>query len=256
MQEKLYQGYSLHMDKFYNNFTLAKQLLSFNTYCTGTLHAGRRYIPEDVAKAKLNIGESISRYAEGVFIGKWRDRRDVLYISTEHDNEMVKDRNYKRDTKKKPKPIVEFQKYIPGIDLQEQMMSYYPFSRKTIGWYKKLGFHVIHMMVFNAFLLYIKYSGKKMPFYDFRLSIVEDLLPADHALSTAPKKPPKLTLLEHFPTKCLKNEQGRAMRRRCKSCWSKNIRKDTQYLCTTCPGSPGLCLEPCFKEYHAHVKLK
>lgn len=46
------------------------------------------------------------------------------------------------------------------------------------------------------------------------------------------------------------DSSGKAKRKRCKVCYSKNIRKDTSYYCPACPGSPGLCLGECFREHH------
>ncbi|KAJ8913138.1 hypothetical protein NQ315_006056 [Exocentrus adspersus] len=74
------QGYSLYMDNFYNSVDLAKQLVDRNTCCTGTLRNGRKGNPSDVAKAKLKVGSG------QICVGKWKDKRDVLYISIEHEN--------------------------------------------------------------------------------------------------------------------------------------------------------------------------
>lgn len=38
-------------------------------------------------KAKLKQRENESRFSNGIHIGKWKDKRDVSYISTEFGNE-------------------------------------------------------------------------------------------------------------------------------------------------------------------------
>ncbi|XP_011052451.1 PREDICTED: protein bric-a-brac 2-like isoform X7 [Acromyrmex echinatior] len=40
--------------------------------------------------------------------------------------------------------------------------------------------------------------------------------------------------------------------RRCKMCTSKGFRKETRYYCATC--NVGLCVTPCFKEFHINVR--
>ncbi|KAG5891963.1 hypothetical protein JTB14_003049 [Gonioctena quinquepunctata] len=38
--------------------------------------------------------------------------------------------------------------------------------------------------------------------------------------------------------------------RRCEKCANKQIRKQSRYLCPLCPGTPTLCVHPCFREWH------
>uniref|UniRef100_A0A1B6LW93 PiggyBac transposable element-derived protein domain-containing protein n=1 Tax=Graphocephala atropunctata TaxID=36148 RepID=A0A1B6LW93_9HEMI len=138
MQGKLNCGHSLYMDNFYNSFSLASQLLRRNTYCTGTLRLDRKYISKQVKSAKLKKGETIGKYAESVMVGKWRDKRIVSYISTEHKNKMVTSINRNGVEREKPLPIVKYNHFMKGVDRSDQMMSYYPCERKTLRWYKKI----------------------------------------------------------------------------------------------------------------------
>lgn len=50
---------------------------------------------------------------------------------------MVTIENRRRQQKKKPKPIVQFNAYMKGTDRLDQMMSYYPCERKTIRCIRK-----------------------------------------------------------------------------------------------------------------------
>ncbi|KAG5890310.1 hypothetical protein JTB14_032821 [Gonioctena quinquepunctata] len=93
------------MDNYYDSFGLAKTLPDQGTHCTGTLRLDRKNNPEHVKGKKLQKGETVSCYAEGVMIGKWRDKRDVGYISTEYENNMVEiesRRGEKNGCNKKP----------------------------------------------------------------------------------------------------------------------------------------------------------
>nr|XP_023028663.1 piggyBac transposable element-derived protein 4-like [Leptinotarsa decemlineata] len=137
MNHYLNAGHALYMDNFYNSFGLAKKLLEVNTYCTGTLRAGRKETPKDVTTAKLKKGETKGAYKQNVLIGKWRDKRNVLYISTEFKNDIVPAQNRNGIIKEKPLPIAEYNKFMSGIDRMDQMMSYYPSVRKSLRWYKK-----------------------------------------------------------------------------------------------------------------------
>ena len=136
---------------------------------------------------------------------------------------------------------------MSGIDRQYQMNSYYPFSRKTIRWYKKIGIHVIQMPLLNSYNLYNQSQvGSKMTLYDFRLSILSELLPAFPKPSLDVKR-------KHIPKTHEIGKSGRALRKRCCVCAKKKIRKDTSYFCSICPNHPSLCLEPCFVKFHNNI---
>jgi len=49
------------------------------------LRANRRGIPKEITTARLKRGEVVGRENEsGIVIMKWRDKRDVLVLSTRH----------------------------------------------------------------------------------------------------------------------------------------------------------------------------
>lgn len=63
---------------------------------------------------------------------KWKDKHDVLCIRSEFKNKMVETTNRHGQKKIKPLLISEYNKNMPGIDRQDQMMSYYPAIIMTI----------------------------------------------------------------------------------------------------------------------------
>jgi len=139
MSDKLNNGHALYMDNFYNTFDLATKLIEKNTYYIGTLRVNRKNTPKDVAQAKLKMDETIARYSQGVVIGKWKDKKEVTYLSTEFKNNLVVSTNRKGNEKIKPEPIVQYNRFMSGINRQDQMHSYYPFTRKTIRCIKNRG---------------------------------------------------------------------------------------------------------------------
>ncbi|KAK9703097.1 Transposase IS4 [Popillia japonica] len=184
-------GHSLYMDNYYNSYELAKQLAARKTHCTGTLRSNRKSFPKEVGSKKLKRGETIAKYANGIMIGKWKDKRDVVYISNEYKNDMVQIQNKRREIKSKPLPIINYNKYMTGVDRQDQLLAYYPCERKTIRWPSKIFVHILQLIMINAYHLYNKYSGTRLSLYDFRLSVIGSLL----------KQPPKpdsgFTIFEH-----------------------------------------------------------
>lgn len=259
LEEKLGQGHAVYLDNFYNSVDLATRLLENDTYCTGTLRSDRKHNPQDVMKAKLKRGENESRFSNGIHIGKWKDKRDVNYISTEFGNETGIFKNKRGKETEKPKAILNYNNYMSGIDRQDQMLSYYPCNRKTIRWYKKLFIHVLQMSLTNAHYLHRKYSGgHRLRFYDFRLEVIGDLLgPSDDVLVHPPnqKKNPNarhcLSKIEKTMNELKKGrtESKRVSRKECRTCRKNKIRKQTTFECKECPGNPGFCVK-CFEDFH------
>lgn len=56
-------------------------------------------------------------------VAKWRDKREVTYISTEFPNNLLKMANRRDDGKETPCPITEYNKNMGGVDKVDQMMS-------------------------------------------------------------------------------------------------------------------------------------
>lgn len=241
-------GHSVFMDNYYNTYELVKRLAERKTHCTGTIRSNRKTLPKEVVEAKLKKGETLAKYADGVMIGKWRDKRFVMYISNEYKNDMVETQNRRNETKLKPMPIKQYNAYMAGIDKKDQMLSYYPCDRKTIRWPSKLFIHVLQLMVVNSHHIYNKYSGNKISLYDYRLSIIRSLLKPTVNL---PAQMPAHNSANNEHILQLRNQTkgGKIMRKQCKNCYSKGKRKDTTYICTVCTGSPGYCLE-CAKITH------
>lgn len=250
MEGKLNCGHSLYMDNFYNSVLLAKKLLENETYCTGTLRASLRDNPKEVTEQKLKRDENISVFNRGVHVGKWKDKRPVLYISTEYDNKFATIKTKSQKEVLKPEVIVQYNKFMSGVDHQDQLLAYYPCERKTIRWYKKLFIHVLQLFMINSYKLYLRFSGgAKISFYDFRLSVIKELLPEQ-----VPKSTPSTSRILHKISVISEKGKGtagsqRVKRKRCKLCSQKKIRKQTVYHCEHCDGKPGFCVA-CFTEYH------
>lgn len=259
MQGKLGNGHSLYMDNFYNSVPLAKKLLSNRTYCTGTLRASRKFVPKEVKETRLKKSETIERYAEGIMVAKWKDKRVVTYISTEWENDIVDFVNKRQVTVKKPLPIVKYNAFMKGVDRADQMLSYYPCERKTVRWYKKIFIHILQMYLMNALQLYNKHltDRSKMSMYEFRLSILEALLP----MPEHPRRNPYTPLprsVQHVIAYTDGHSASRPTdkkRKKCRVCYAKGSDKKSIFVCSTCPDKPGLCAVPCFGIFHQNIGI-
>jgi len=109
----------------------------------GTLRKNRRGNSVEVVSKKLKRGELITRKNKsGITILKWKDKRDVLMLSTKHSTEMatVHKKFYSRE---KPKVVVDYNLGKSSIDLSDQMIAYSSPLRKTLKWYRKLAVELL-----------------------------------------------------------------------------------------------------------------
>ncbi|XP_014361145.2 piggyBac transposable element-derived protein 4 [Papilio machaon] len=258
LEERLDCGHHVYMDNDYNSYGLAVELLDRQTYCTGTLRKNLKENPIDIETISLKKGENKSLFLNGVHIGKWRDKQHVLYISTEHGDEMMETISKKGSVVMKPVAIIHYNNFMSAIDLQDQILDYYPVQRKTLLWYKKLFVHMLQMSLSNAFYLYNKFSAfDKMNLYDFRLNILETLLPDPNEVNrrNVLKVKHELTKIEKTRTRLKKvgsvvKETTEVARKECKGCKAQKKRVQTIYECKQCEGSPGFCTK-CFCLVHS-----
>jgi archaellin len=95
---------------------------------------------------------------------KWKDKKDVLLISTKHSDEMVTIKKSNKE-KTKPKMVVDYNLGKASVDLSDQMISYSSPLRKTVKWYRKLAVELLlNTCVLNSLVLY-KLIIKKKNFY-------------------------------------------------------------------------------------------
>jgi hypothetical protein len=72
-------------DNFFTSISLAKYLLQNDTYLIETLRSNRAGSDHDVVQKRLKRGEVYGLQSKnGIKLIKWKDKRDVLMISTSH----------------------------------------------------------------------------------------------------------------------------------------------------------------------------
>lgn len=74
------------------------------------------------------------------------------------------------------------------------------------------------------------------PIFNWQLSSSGALLP--------------FSLENHHPEPIPPTASQFAPKKRCRVCYAKKVRKEVRFCCSACPDRPGLCLDPCFYEYH------
>ncbi|CAI6356469.1 unnamed protein product [Macrosiphum euphorbiae] len=93
MNNYLNKGFSLYMDNYYNSVTLSNTLLELKTHTTGTLRKNRKGNPKVVVDNKLKKGQHVWRRKNNVYVSKWKDKRDVLCITTRVHPKLIQSEN-------------------------------------------------------------------------------------------------------------------------------------------------------------------
>jgi len=157
-QPYLTDGRTLVTDNFYTSVELATKLLQSRTHLVGTVRSNRKSLPRAVTAAHLKKGEVIARQNnDGVHVLKWRDRRDVMVLSTKHGGNLVNTgkKNRKQEIIQKPEAVLYYNSIKQGIDVSDQMSSYHSPLRKSIRWFHKVAMEfLLGTAVVNAWLLY------------------------------------------------------------------------------------------------------
>lgn len=227
-EELLDQGATLYADNYYCSVTLAEYLLHKKTYLCGTLKGTRKFLPKEVTEWKLRKNEMKGKEnSKGVKVFKWRDKRNVLTISTqpEHSDQLVPSgkKNRKKEDIFKPESVLAYNKAKKGVDVSDQYTSYYSPLRKSNKWYRKLAFELITgLSVVNAWVLHCQYFPRaKMSQLQFREALVCSLTGGEPE-NIRPGKSPGVISGKRSPH-ILTEKDGpkRDTRKRCRGCYEK-----------------------------------
>ena len=134
----------------------------------------------------------------------------------------------------------------------------YSMSRCNFKWAMKLFFHLRDLTVLNSWIL-LSSCGAKYTHRDFSLLLVRNLIEEagksqDHPTPSLVGRP-SAAATNIVQLKSHHNQQwpAKSTQLRCRLCSSRGQRKTTDYKCTKC--DVGLCVVPCFTEYHTQVNL-
>ncbi|KAL8590474.1 hypothetical protein ACOMHN_011687 [Nucella lapillus] len=80
-------------------------------------------------------------------------------------------RNKCNNQKLKQEAVQDYIDHMAGVDKSDQFMSYTPFHRKTMKWWKKMFFHLFTLSIIQSSILHEIYhtgrGGKKLPLKQF-----------------------------------------------------------------------------------------
>ena len=150
---------------------LLKDLAALTTFRCGTVRSDRgKFLVEGLRcgnvrsergkflvdfKAKMNRGEMKYIKWNEVASVHWRDKRDVYELSTFHgDDKHLVTKKRSTNCREARNYCRVFNKLMNGVDKCDQYLSSYPFSRRTVNWWKNVFVRLFELSVINAMVIY------------------------------------------------------------------------------------------------------
>lgn len=248
------KGHHLYVDNWYTSVPLFKHLSEKQTPCCGTIRKNRGKFPSTFTNMKLPRGQTLHLVKENILAIRYHDKRDVFFLTTIHRPKLVATKKKDKEGNEimKQQAIDDYNQSMGFVDRNDAITSQHNMVRKCRKWTTKIVFHMLEESLLNAHILYGLSTNPPMNFTDFKRKYVETILveiPKVKAIegSSKPQLNNQKHYLRHVPT--IRLDVPSRMKR-CKRCYEKGIQKRSRYECDSCIGNPGLCVSPCFKEYH------
>ena len=271
-----FRNHHVYFDNFFSSVQLLLNLAKDGIYACGTLRSNRVGFPVDliqhVQKGLTSRGDYITRQCKSaqspnwvrnnkqssrLAVSVWQDNRPVVVVATNCDpTQTTHVQRYQKDGTRSsvpcPSSIALYNKYMSGVDHNDQLRGYYSVRTKGKKCYKYIWWFLFDVALTNMYILAKQYSPLKITSVkQFRTSIARSII-GDYSsrkrrgrpLSSA--SPSYNFCLDHFPMRAEK-------RGRCYYCYHiKKRRHDTAWSCMTC--TKYLCFDghprDCFILYH------
>ena len=253
----------VYFDNFFTSFGLLIDLLRSGLYGCGTIRTDRKGFPNMLKmiakKGFQDRGDSKTLQCQNVTVTVWQDSRTVTAAATNVDpTQTVEVMRKKKDGSKVavkcPQSIALYNKYMGGVDHNDQLRGYYHVRLKCRKYYKYIFWFMFDLAITNTYVLYKTYTDHTIQnLKTFRTELARSLI-GEYASRKRPGRPSgsqpvKRFCSSHFPVR------GAEKAHRCHYCHSyKHERHETVWYCRDCQFF--ICHsgrdDDCFWLYHMH----
>jgi hypothetical protein len=276
------KNHKVFFDNFFNSPALQVYLAKRGIHCLGTVRINRvpqSCMPSDKVMKMKGRGACCEKVANvdnvKLSLVSWFDNRVVNFLSNFTGSQPLGE--VRRWNKKDgcyvqvpcPAIVQKYNKHMGGVDLLDSLIGLYRTKIKSKKWYLRVFFHLLDMMIVNAWLLYRKFCAgsstrKSMRLYEFKASVAGALCaasvdenmprkrgrPSDDAEKSVTKRRRTCSIPDdtqrtdgknHWPKWCV--QRGRCRRSGCTG--------TSRVTCSKC--GVHLCLTPkqnCFQSFH------
>ena len=258
LRPMLNKGHHVFMDNYYCEPKICSALSKRGTMVCGTVRKNRLQMPRDLGDDRLERGQVTYRRRGSVIACRWRDKKEVFTLSTMHRPELER-AQCRYEDKMKPKAVIEYIKHMAGVDMSDQLISYFPMHRRQMKWWKKPFFHLLTLCIIQTMIVFNKHRrqfGRKRFSLDQVVKAILEDLPSENVELAEDRNVPRIHLFRltgrHFA-------ESITTRKLCAVCYARNRArgatrtqlkggKRSRYWCSLC--KKALCSAPCFKVFH------
>jgi hypothetical protein len=124
------KGCCVYMERWFSSPKIFDHLCSCKTKAVSIVMSNRKEMPKQAFSTKLKKRRKISRQRDHLLAIKWKDIRDVFFLTTAHENILVEAPLSRGAHHKIKPPAVLAHKYKTDVNRSNQMLSYYSFERR------------------------------------------------------------------------------------------------------------------------------
>ncbi|XP_064097533.1 piggyBac transposable element-derived protein 4-like [Macrobrachium nipponense] len=181
-------GTIMYFDRYFTSPALLLELIKHNLlwyryYKKNMLPKGAK-LKSEKEMAKLGRGATYNQVrSDGAYaITQWHDKKVVLMASTIHSTEPQDEckRWSKKENKhikvNRPAAVREYNVAMGGVDVHDQILSYYRSSSKTNKWTVRCILHFLDVATSNAWMEYKVSCGELKKYLDFKMSLAIQLI--------------------------------------------------------------------------------
>ncbi len=258
------KNFQLFFDNYFTSIQLLQDLKTERQIsATGTVRINRKGLPPKFKTKQKVIRGTTQQWQKGDIIAtKWNDRKDVHLLSTNGTNARGTIARHVGNAQSEipcPDVIKLYNKYMGGVDLNDQLRSYYQLGRKANKYWKYIMWFYIDLCLINAWILYDQSTPvkriKKYNQKDFRLDVCAGLEAGYSSRKQRQSQTrPIIGVVDEVNIGAHRLVRLDGRKRVCKQC-SRMGRKtptnrgvETSFGCEHCQVS--LCQGHCFYEFH------
>jgi hypothetical protein len=124
------KGYCLYLNNWYTSPTLVDTLCSRKIDVVGTMRTNRKDFPDFVLRARLQKRKTGAVFHKKQMMMKWKDKRDVILISTFHGDSM--DVTTRKGVIQKPYVVHDYNRNMGGVDRNDGQLQSYKLARERL----------------------------------------------------------------------------------------------------------------------------
>ena len=237
------RNFTIYCDNFFTSAKLFEDLLSDSIYACGTLRSDRLGYPDEfrpfLKKGLGERGKSMQIQRGNLLFSLWQDKKVVSALSTGCEvgegSVLRREKSGARRTFQCPYNIIQYNKYMGGVDRNDQLRQYYCVRLKSRKFYKYIFWFLFELAVANSYVLtrYVPSTGHHCcHFVDYRLELAKQLIGDYNSRKRRGRpsttiSPQPLVSVHHFPMKA-------PTRSKCQRCSKRKVLKWTQWRCQAC----------------------